>query len=1130
LDRRTELKILALALDEGLLDDADLRRVEEEASNADHTLRPGQWGWRLELLMAQGVLSSEDIQRLEQKISSHPSGSPSRQSLRRPSSGPSLSELTSPPSGPQPSFAEIPADWNRYRVVELIGEGGMGRVYRAVDPRLRRWVALKFLHGDDPELVERFLGEARTQASVEHDNICPIYEVGEVEGRPYIAMQLIRGESLADCAPRLSMEERLRLLRDVALALHTAHEHGLVHRDVKPANILVERGPGGEIKPYVVDFGLAREVTAPSVTVTGAILGTVAFMAPEQAGAGQHTVDHRADIYSLGATLYAALAGHPPFTGSSLEIIVKLAGDDAPPLSKVLPHVPRDVEAIVMKCLRREPDERYASARELAEDLDRYLEGEPVHARPVTTLDRARSWVRRNRLAAMALAALIVTILVSAGWVGVSTWRSSRQAYYARKFTQETSRIESRVRMITARPLHDTTAELRELRQHLGDLEEQVNAAGGAARGPGEYALGRGYLALGDYATAERHLAAAWKNGYQEPETSFAWGLALANLYRQEHETAQRLRDPQARRRMLLDAEKRYRDPALRLLAAGRSADVEAPEYGEALIALLEGQYDTAVAKCRQAVERIPWLYAAKRLEGDAEMARANIAREKGKPAETLEALRRAQAAFEAAGAIAPSDAGTHEGMCTMWDLKALVLVDQGADPSEAFGKADASCRQALVADPGYLPALASLAFAHLQLGEYQALHGKNPTESIRMAAEAAQRGLSVEPGNGMLLTYAGLAFLEMGRTDAALGKDPRESFEKASEKLTAALKQAPRSKLALNSLGLLWLERAFWELGHGLDVGPSLDHSIQYFGELTQQHPDAFVALDNLAVAHWVRAHTQVDRGQDPSESVAAAERQLEQAIAAYPKDWAAYSNRGLVRVEMARYALLRSEDPRDMANTALSDYEMASKLNPAAASVFTNEAAAHWILAEFSAASGKNPSAETRAAVSAAQHAISINPMDSEAWLNLARAELALARYRVDTGANPRRELQRADEALEKALGINPEYVEAMVERARSSRLAAAWKIRSGADPVSELGQGVRWADSAIQHNPNWAFAHAEKARLLELELRTSPSQERRRELEKLAGQERDAAVRLNPLLQTGPAGPAGHGRSAT
>jgi len=1118
LDRRTELKLLALALDEGLLNEEDLRRIEEDASSADHTLRPGRWGWRVNLLVERGVLSDEDVRRLGRAVSARPASQGPQRRLSRPPSPVSPSALTTPSPAPRPSFSEIPDGWDRYRVVGLLGEGGMGRVYRAVDPRLRRWVALKFLHGDDPALAERFLAEARTQASIEHDNVCPIYEVGEVEGRPYIAMQLIRGKSLAECAAELPVEQRLRIVRNVAMALHAAHEHGLVHRDVKPANILVEDQSGGQPKPYVVDFGLAREITAPSVTATGAILGTVAYMAPEQAGAETYDVDHRADIYSLGATLYDALAGHPPFTGTSLEIIVRLAGEDPPPLSRALPGVARDLEAVVMKCLRRDPAQRYATARELAEDLDRFLAGEPVHARPITVVDRGRSWVRRNRLAAAAMAALLATFMASAGWVGWTGWRSARQAFFARKFTQETSRIENRARMITARPLHDITAELGELRRHLQELEKEVEAAGGAARGPGEYALGRGYLALGDYATAETHLEAAWDNGYREPEAAFAWGLTLANLYRMEHETAQRVRDPEVRRRMLQEAETRYRDPALRLLADGRSAEVEAPEYGEALIALLEGDYDTVIAKCRQAVSRIPWLYAASRLQGDAEMARANIAREAGKPEEALRALRRAQTAFQAAVNIAPSDPGTHEGLCTMWDLQALVLVDMGKDPGAAFHQADVSCRRALDADPRFTPALASLAFAQLQLGEYQALHGTNPARSIEAAARTAERGLAVQPHNAMLLTYAGLAMLEMGRTDAALGRDPRQRFDKASEELSKALEEGPRSKLALNSLGLLWLERAFWELGHGVDTDPSLDHSIRYFAEVVRQNPGSFVALDNLGVAHWVRAHTLVDRGRDPEQAVTSAEQLLQQAMEVYPKDWAAYNNRGLVRAERARFALLRGENPGPPLAPALADYEKARKLNPSNASTFTNLAAAHWILAEHAVRSGVNPAGEVTAAVAAARRATAINPLDAEAWLNLARARLSLAEHRLHRDGDPAPALRSARVALHKALDVNPRYVEAMIERAELARLSAAWDLARGRNPVGELRDGVHWADAAIEQNHGCAFAHAEKARLLRLQLEITTSPQRRRELQRIAEEESRTAARLNPLLKEG------------
>jgi serine/threonine-protein kinase len=206
--------------------------------------------------------------------------------------------------------------WDRYRILALLGVGGMGRVYRAEDPQLRRQVALKFLRGGDPALEMRFEHEAQAQARVQHRNVCAVYEVGRHDGQPYIAMQLINGRTLREVAPDLSLREKVQVMRDVADAVHLAHKQALVHRDVKPANILVERTEGAWV-PYVTDFGLARDMSGPGMTQAGAIIGTPQYMAPEQARGELEKLDARTDVYGLGATLYDLLAGAPPFPGTS---------------------------------------------------------------------------------------------------------------------------------------------------------------------------------------------------------------------------------------------------------------------------------------------------------------------------------------------------------------------------------------------------------------------------------------------------------------------------------------------------------------------------------------------------------------------------------------------------------------------------------------------------------------------------------------------------------------------------------------------------------------------------------------------------------------------------------------------
>src|SRR5205823_9558174 len=167
----------------------------------------------------------------------------------------------------------------RYEFQELIGSGGMGKVYRAFDHKLKRMVALKFLRGTDAALERRFLQEAQAQARVDHPNVCKVYEVGRIGEEPYIAMQYIEGKTLRDAAQEMGLDQKLRLMREVAEAIHAAHGLGLVHRDIKPANILVEKG----LRPFITDFGLARDLEAPGDTVQGALLGTPQYMAPEQA-------------------------------------------------------------------------------------------------------------------------------------------------------------------------------------------------------------------------------------------------------------------------------------------------------------------------------------------------------------------------------------------------------------------------------------------------------------------------------------------------------------------------------------------------------------------------------------------------------------------------------------------------------------------------------------------------------------------------------------------------------------------------------------------------------------------------------------------------------------------------------
>ncbi|MEW6733831.1 MAG: serine/threonine-protein kinase [Acidobacteriota bacterium] len=307
------------------------------------------------------------------------------------------------------------ANWDRYEFIKKLGEGGMGQVYLVRDPRLKRQIAIKFLKHIDRELSQRFTYEAQAQAKVEHEHICKVYEVGEVEGHRYIAMQFINGRSLREMMQQVTLEQNVKLIKQVAEALHAAHKNGLIHRDIKPDNIMVEWSEEGELRPYIMDFGLAKQTDIKGQTITGTIMGTPAYMSPEQVRGEINQLDRRSDVYSLGATFYELLVGKPPFGTNAMEILRKVVDQEPTPIRKLNSSLPVDLETIVMKCLEKDPKQRYASTKQLAEDLERYLNAEPIQAKPVSLFYRVQKLAQKHRLLVGLSTAVFLVIIVLTG-------------------------------------------------------------------------------------------------------------------------------------------------------------------------------------------------------------------------------------------------------------------------------------------------------------------------------------------------------------------------------------------------------------------------------------------------------------------------------------------------------------------------------------------------------------------------------------------------------------------------------------------------------------------------------------------------------------------------------------------
>jgi serine/threonine-protein kinase len=341
---------------------------------------------------------------------------PTARTLKGLDAGEASSVLSPPPpaapSGTPREVAEVASDparqINQYILVAQVGAGGMGAVWKSWDTNELRWVAVKFLNAIDDDSIRRFRREAQVTQRLKHPNICTIHDVAEGKGRPYLVMDFLEGGPIGSAgAPlRATVETFVKVCR----AIDYAHKNGVIHRDIKPANIMVS--PAGE--PCVTDFGLAKVVMPQStISIAAAVMGTPSFMPPEQASGRIQAQDEKSDLYSLGATLYTVATGKPPFEQeNATATLFEVCTHDPVAPRKINAMIPRPLEAVILKAMDKDKRLRYASAEEMALDLERFLKGEPVLARPPGSLRKVLRRVRANPLAAGGIAAFVLAVAV----------------------------------------------------------------------------------------------------------------------------------------------------------------------------------------------------------------------------------------------------------------------------------------------------------------------------------------------------------------------------------------------------------------------------------------------------------------------------------------------------------------------------------------------------------------------------------------------------------------------------------------------------------------------------------------------------------------------------------------------
>lgn len=533
----------------------------------------------------------------------------------------------------------------RFEYIERLGRGGTGLIYKAFDQVLQRYVALKFLLNPNANNRIKLVAEARAQANVEHAYICPIYEVVESTDGIYLVMQFVEGDNLQELAPSLSVEQLLVLSQKIAEGLHVAHTQGLIHRDFKPANVMVNMA-SNLLHPLIVDFGLAQQSKSSDKSLQNYAdnSGTKGFIAPEILNESNGKLHRRVDVFAFGVSLLYC------FTGK----LIQSENDDALYEYLLTTELPKDIQIIIAKCMSNKPTERYQSAKEVSQEITRYLNGDPILAR----LGKGY-WLHKKLKKHLWLTLAISTAVLGISGMYINQLYQSHQQSVREaallSFNSELKELESQAQLSYMSPRHNIEKDLQQWRSTAEKLESEISTISPNLLAATHYAIGRIYHVLGEDEPAVAHLQMAF-NLEETHEGAFYLAISLGALYHKELTTLRNLTDQQFRESSLADITSRLKDPAINLLSEHISS---APyqTYAKALLAYFQQDWEGAIELLNNNTDLPSWYYQDDILKGDILLAKAREIHESGKDDSLIDSLlEQSLQNYEIAKTIAPSD------------------------------------------------------------------------------------------------------------------------------------------------------------------------------------------------------------------------------------------------------------------------------------------------------------------------------------------------------------------------------------------------------------------------------------------------------------------------------------------
>ncbi len=1004
----------------------------------------------------------------------------------------------------EPQAAETPAgapspgtNFGKYRIQGELGRGGMGVVYKAWDSEAARSVAIKcMLRSDDAMEVQRFEREAKTALALSHPNIVKVYDVGVIEGTPYMAMECVSGRSLSDLlnphrpkAEKPTLERTLGLIRDAALALGHAHQKQIVHRDVKPQNIMVD--DAGHVR--VMDFGLARELRRGlTLTATGDVIGTPQYMSPEQATGQREQMGPWTDVWALGVMLYEAAAKSAPFEGdTAAEVLHRITHSDAEPLRKRNPRVPRDLETVVMRCLESDPKDRYRTATKLAEDLSRHLEGTPVTARPAGFYAKAKKKILRRKGVALTAAGGFVAVAIVAGLLLPALGREKQRA-------EDVGKVATQAKRAVLEQLSGTTGaalsaalgfrqqgRLDEMQKFLKQTEEACRKAMAELPEAAEphYRLGRMYRAMMKDDEALKEQERALEKDPAEGRALYERVVLLARLYNE------RLRELE---------KKALAEAGDQLARTGRGEIRGGSKWEKPSRATLTAQDEKARALYGRLQADLAKLQSrpAGVSPAEAECAVGLRAWARG---ETEEARRRLTAAIEKSPTL-------EEATETLGKLEA---------DAERLEEAILGWSKGIEKDLGYLPHWVNRAETKVQLALKLQAVGKPFEEFMESAVKDLDQVLQKDPGRLSALLARSHAQGDWGLAKGAQGGDPGPLVQAALKDDEAILKIDPRNYATWLGRGITKQGWALLRRFRGEDTDDLLGEAVADFDRAIEIKPEGDYPWFSRANALSMRGKEFARRGKDPTALYESALRDFGEALRRNPGRADSWLLRGMTRGDWALWHEERGQSSDALYAEAVRDLDECLKLDPGRSFAWLErgKAKSDWALKKTER--GQDGEALYIDALKDMDQAIQVNPKNDEAWDSRGGLRANRAIGRAQKGDNVDRELDLAIADLDEAIRLNPTRAGYWLTRGFARGNQSVMKQTLGQDPAPLLRASLEDIDQAIKIRPGNADQHSYRG-FFGFHLAHFLKEPDRAAGFKAAIKDLEEAIRINPSLE--------------